>query len=611
MNIQFKNKWKWIALPVLIVLVALTLGFSPNRITVNGQGFLSISSNLVLSAEISLSEDDIKEAALDEYEGSYISEKTLNQYAIEYSGTGSKVSIGDIAKTIVFKPDLEISHWNGEVSFKLIAPVSMASKTLTTSLDGFDDKLTASNSDWTFEYKATEPIVGFNEYGGIDLFITAKVKPASNKIYFTYDSSTATPYYQPPLTDEYRDGWSDEFNGEIKVTETQVLLLTDEKGVPLKEPQVVCERPDYVVGSIAFYADGKANHALGGINYATGKIGQLYAMRANGQWCRWTIEGDYLVLTIPYDVFDKAVYPVTIAPVGDTFGYTSNPGTVDYDIISNDFYGTLLTGAAGTADSISIYAKGGSSITTRYLKGMLCLQSDLTIVANGVGGAVAMPLSGSSYAWCESTFGTSPNISAIAYLVGGILNAGGYGGYDIVDGWTRYVDTSNDYTTPQNLGSATTTASRRFGAYCTFTPSGGFDISNTPSTENLGILAASTTYYAFGSAPSNPVDDSECTFTITNNAAGACDLDMKVADFTGGVGWNIGAPGENQARITAYYSGQNPASGLVLANTDAEFYDGLAGSATLKWDFKLESPTSMTDGVQKSAILTITAVSED
>jgi hypothetical protein len=139
-----------------------------------------------------------------------------------------------------------------------------------------------------------------------------------------------------------------------------------------------------------------------------------------------------------------------------------------------------------------------------------------------------------------------------------------------------------------------------------------FDIANDPSSEAFGIVAASSTYYAKGTPPNNPVVDGDCTFTITNNGATAIDLDMKMADFTGGVGWNIvaSAPGSNEVRITAYYSGQDPSAGLVLANTDAEFYDALASSATKMWDFKFETGT-FTDGVAKSGVLTITATAED
>jgi hypothetical protein len=169
-----------------------------------------------------------------------------------------------------------------------------------------------------------------------------------------------------------------------------------------------------------------------------------------------------------------------------------------------------------------------------------------------------------------------------------------------------------DYATPSTQTTYSTFTGDTLSLYGTGTESGGgFDIGNAPESEDLGILEVNTTYYAYGSAPSNPVEDGECTFTVTNNGD-ACDLDMKVSDFTGGVGWNIDpTPAGDEAKITAYYSGQNPASGLVLANTDAEFYDGLASSATIKWDFALLTGSSFSDGVEKTAVITITAVAED
>lgn len=169
-------------------------------------------------------------------------------------------------------------------------------------------------------------------------------------------------------------------------------------------------------------------------------------------------------------------------------------------------------------------------------------------------------------------------------------------------------------TTAQEAEMTSTGGNDWAGCVATYTVASGvtLDISNTPSSENLGTVADSSTYYAFGSAPSNPVQDGECTFTVTNNGD-QCDLDMKISDFTGGTSWNIvsGSPGANEVRVTAYYSGQNPASGLVLANTDAEFYDALAGSATLKWDFKFETGTLADEPNQHSATLTITATVED
>lgn len=148
-----------------------------------------------------------------------------------------------------------------------------------------------------------------------------------------------------------------------------------------------------------------------------------------------------------------------------------------------------------------------------------------------------------------------------------------------------------------------------------FLPAGGgptYNITNEPDNENLGIVLDGHTYYAYGSAPSNPVQNGECTFTISNSGD-SCDIDMKITDFTGGTTWNIvsGSPSTNEVRVTAYYSGQDPASGLVLANTDAEFYDGLASSSSIKWDFKFETGDLANENEQHSATITVTAVAED
>lgn len=134
------------------------------------------------------------------------------------------------------------------------------------------------------------------------------------------------------------------------------------------------------------------------------------------------------------------------------------------------------------------------------------------------------------------------------------------------------------------------------------------DISNSPDNENLGSVAESSTYYAHGSAPSNPVQDSECSFTVTNNSGAAVDIDIKGANWTGGDGWSLasGSPGSNETRMTAYYSGQDPSSGVVLTTSNQGFITSLADSATKKWDFKVETGT-FTDGVQKSTTITLTA----
>jgi hypothetical protein len=132
-------------------------------------------------------------------------------------------------------------------------------------------------------------------------------------------------------------------------------------------------------------------------------------------------------------------------------------------------------------------------------------------------------------------------------------------------------------------------------------------VSNDPSSKAFGTVTDSTTYYAKGTEPHNPVVDDDCTFTITNSSSVAIDLAISATNFTGGVGWTLGVPAQNVARMTAYYSGQNPASGVVLTTSGQAFYSNLATSATKKWDFKLETPTAFTDGVAKTSTITLTA----
>lgn len=135
-------------------------------------------------------------------------------------------------------------------------------------------------------------------------------------------------------------------------------------------------------------------------------------------------------------------------------------------------------------------------------------------------------------------------------------------------------------------------------------------IVNTPGgTLGFGIVLANTTYYAFGSAPSNPVQDAECTYTLTNNGSTA-KINVHGHNATGGVGWTLtqAAPGLNTYRLTTYQTGTNPGNGIVLTTGDQQFIASLTGGgAHTHWDFSMETGT-FGDGVEKTYIITLTAV---
>ena len=129
------------------------------------------------------------------------------------------------------------------------------------------------------------------------------------------------------------------------------------------------QRPENVVGSYAVYID-KANHRVGGNNYATGKIEHIYRPKAwdeagNETWCELVIpeggEAETNIeckVVVPPEWLAKAVGKVIVDP---TFGYTSAGAS------SSTATGTWVWGnkysapEAGTLTSISSYtrASGG------------------------------------------------------------------------------------------------------------------------------------------------------------------------------------------------------------------------------------------------------------
>ena len=133
-------------------------------------------------------------------------------------------------------------------------------------------------------------------------------------------------------------------------------------------------------------------------------------------------------------------------------------------------------------------------------------------------------------------------------------------------------------------------------------------ISNTPTTEALGMLAANSTIWAIGTAPADPLVDAGCTFTVTNNGNVAENIAITATDFAGGVGWTLGTPAQNVVRLKAGKSGDALETDMVTLTTSPQaFISSLAGSATKKWEIKMETPTSFTDGVTKTSTITLTA----
>lgn len=129
----------------------------------------------------------------------------------------------------------------------------------------------------------------------------------------------------------------------------------------------------------------------------------------------------------------------------------------------------------------------------------------------------------------------------------------------------------------------------------------------------VGLVAASTNGYWWDdeggaqAAPADPVVAGDCAGLITNDGSIAIDVDLKVADWTGGAGWTINATvGENLVVMKGLAQGMaNEAAYLVLTNGDQELITALAADGAKGVDIHLETGT-FTDDAEKSTSATYT-----
>lgn len=155
-----------------------------------------------------------------------------------------------------------------------------------------------------------------------------------------------------------------------------------------------------------------------------------------------------------------------------------------------------------------------------------------------------------------------------------------------------------------NLYSSTTQEGFYLMGYFKPVAVGEADISNAPSSKAFGVVSNSITYWSNGSEPTWPLVDGDAYFTITNNGD-TCSITIVATNFTGGVGWTLGTPAENTVRVTAFKEGDGSGDGITLTTSPQSFITAL--STNIDWELKMETPTSYTDGAEKTSILTLAA----
>ncbi len=361
---------------------------------------------------------------------------------------GNKTELG--AETN-FEPRLEISRWD-EVSFSIIpkAIKDVPIKDQQLSFDG--NKIKYINGSKTEIDFYELPISKENPEGAYEVEWILKEKPATNKIEFTLETKGLDFFYQPPLNEEMASTTCSE---------------TDCGG---------SHRPENVVGSYAVYASENKINYVGGKEYKTGQVGMIYRPRIcdSDNLCVWEemkIEDGILIITIPQDFLDKAIYP--ISSKGVNFGYDTLGGSD-----SGTFYitGNYYTNAPSTAtlDSFSmgyrVYATGIKFRGAIY-------NQDLSLLTNSVTPEVT-GTNNNTRQFYTINYVDKPTLTATNnyYLVDQVGGTDGHicHAYNTISAETAiYYNNGTNYPTFPNPITTAASRTEKVSIYATYTAGGG------------------------------------------------------------------------------------------------------------------------------------------
>ena len=366
---------------------------------------------------------------------------------------------------------------------------------------------------------------------GVEINYTLYFKPIVNKITFPIKYSKGLSfYYQPPL------------NKELDISKYDFVNET----TAIKDGRIMVYRPPNVVGSYAVYCNKSGDFSkLGGLNYATGKLYHIYrpmVIDSSGKtaWCNLSIDKNKLVVSIPQDFLDNAIYPVVVDP---TFGYTtagSSWTTLNSQIVGSNF--TLIEN--GTAVSITGYFNNTNTVNSENIE--MAVYNSTTLI--GIAATEEGHIASNTVTWnTENMLTSDVNLTDVNYLLMAIGEAEVYLAYDggstnqscvgITDGYPDLPGDLHDkgYSNDNN----------KYSIYLNYTTSGGgaswqtitsgyFDFQNQSTNKNTnsgwfelqnqtGYKDITSGWFTF----SNPSGNSAPTISNENPANGSTGISLQ------------------------------------------------------------------------------------
>ncbi len=289
-----------------------------------------------------------------------------------------------------------------------------------------------------------------------------------------------------------------------------------------------------------------------------------------------------IVALVPAMTVNAQAYE-TLKPTAYTFssnGTNVNPGyAYDFGIGGEDTsYNRLGVGDNNSDPTIEYHTwqTPGNSHTARRLY----IRRSGTGNSDDTWGIYYSTDGGSSYSAIETGLTDPTKGNATIYIDSGLdlsnlqvkivttLSGGSDGGYaDIWDVWLE-----GDYT----------------------------DISNGPGSHAFGTLGESDSYQT-----------GFTHFTVTNNSANPVNITIGGSDMTGGVTWTLSDDSTPGADIYGLRAGLEGAGSYTIivkrSGPSNTLVSNLASLGTQQWGLELLSPTSFSDGAQKSGTVTLTA----
>jgi len=476
MNIvsQIKRIYGWIKVKikkVLIVLgfigIATAATLTASDLNTNDVSIESLATKYQMATEIkaeyslsnaSLIKTEVKNQELDKYTGEFKDEVRVEIGEIKTISTPILGGLLGVENEQVIEPSISLSRW-GETNLKI--------KPNLSDVENKDKKIILNENKIRFETpKIDYDFYSFSEgEGGYKMVWFLKEKPESNIISFQIESQNLDFFYQPPLTQEYQNGYSEEWQKEIVVSETQVKDL---------EGNVLVERPENTVGSYAVYHSTKGGmNDANGKDYKAGKAFHIYRPHlfdANGleAWGNLHIENGIYSVEIPQDFLDKVQFPLKS---NDEFGYHTNGlSSADFTASSILTNGSTYTGISGVVNSISLYCKYVTSRTARFTMHIY----DTSSPSNKIDVSQEItPISTMSWLTGNSTLSPTLSVGTTYYLTEMQKNSYSYVGYDTQVPYNKYKSSITYGTWPSTItwnGNYTTII---ISIYATYTPGGG------------------------------------------------------------------------------------------------------------------------------------------